>query len=407
MTSSLPLTPLLHEPYLGFEFDKVHTSNFNLCVVSDGSRYYTPFYNSFSDSIVSVAGKSAGFWFGTQIGNREFSVHLAFENLLNKDIAAIQRWLYPDKAGYLIFNETPYKRYYAKISVPPSFSFVPFDGLIKGEFDVSFLLLTEYGEANPDWNFDENTVEESGILPINYKHNKILMPNEPNSVDVGISEPINIYNAGNGISDAEFHFVCEPFPASDSLKIFNAESGEISIIQSLAKLLPDSAVHWKIALITAQKECWGWGLDGSGNQINSKPIHIGAAFNHFYPRIYGIKPLQSRGIGQVVHMGQPDLLFYSCPLSDFENFQPSNKPKENLQIQGFDESLSDTFLCTPQGTFFVDSVLSPFHLQIKEETGLFATIVPPNTKGYFIRPNQFFFNKPIKNFSVRYNHSYI
>ena len=401
------ITPLLHEPYLGFEFDKVHTSNFNLCVVSDGSRYYTPFYNSFSDSLVSVAGKSAGFWFGTQIDNREFSVHLAFENLLNKDISAIQRWLYPDKAGYLVFNEAPYKRYHVKVSTPPSFSFIPFDGLIKGEFDVSFLLLTEYGENNPDWDFNEGMSEESGILPFNYKHSGILMPNEPHSIDIDMSGPVNIYNAGNGISDAEFHFTCEPFSASAPLKISNAESGEISIIQSLADLLPASSVRWKISLISAQKECWGWGLDSNGNKINTKPIHIGAAFNHFYPRIYTVKPLQSRGVGQVIHMGQPDLLFYSCPLSGFENLNPSTMSRTDSQIEGFDESLSDTFLCTPQGTFFVDSILSPFYLQIKEEAGLFATIVPPNTKGYFIRPNQFFFNKPIKDFLVRYNHSYI
>lgn len=391
------------QPYLGFEFDKTHTSDFNLWVVSDGSRYHLPLYNSFSDSLVQVPGRAGDFWFGTEIANREITVHLAFDNLLTKDIPALQRWLYPNKAQWLIFDETPYKRYFAKIAGTPTMSFVPFEAITKGECDVTFSLLGEYGEANPNWEFNEDLTEESGIIPPNYIRKNILMPGEKKNIEA--AQPVYIYNAGNGVADAEFHFICSPFPVTAPLKITNAESGTTSILRDIRKLLPATSIYWEISIQSARKECWAWGLNDQKKRLHTDPVHIGAAFNHFYPRIYHIKPVKTRHVGQVVHGTDPDLLVYSYPISSNDDFQPSNMPKADEHVEAFDDSFSDYILCTPQDSYFIDSVLSPMQIQIKQVDG--QVVIPPGTKGYFIRPNRFFFNKDLEDFSAMYKHTYI
>ena len=52
--------------YLGFTFDGHHSSEFGLLVVSDGSRYHQDLFSNFSDTILTVPGKSGGYFFGTQ-----------------------------------------------------------------------------------------------------------------------------------------------------------------------------------------------------------------------------------------------------------------------------------------------------------------------------------------------------
>ena len=136
--------------YLGFTFAGRHSSEFGLLVVSDGSRYHQNLSSQFSDITTTVPGKNGSYYFGTQIGNREFEINCVFDNMTSHTMHKIQQWLYPNTVGWLIFDEQPYKRYLVKLSNTPIFNFLPFDNfkftqdysfqeeILKGEVNFSF-----------------------------------------------------------------------------------------------------------------------------------------------------------------------------------------------------------------------------------------------------------------------------
>ena len=101
------------EGYLGFTFAGHHSSEFGLTVVSDGSRYHQNLSGNFSDTVLTVPGKNGGYYFGTQINTRDFNIDCAFDDITTQTVNKIQSWLYPNKVGWLIYDEMPYKKIFS------------------------------------------------------------------------------------------------------------------------------------------------------------------------------------------------------------------------------------------------------------------------------------------------------
>lgn len=417
--------------YLGFTFDGRHSSEFGLLVVSDGSRYHQNASSNFSDTITQVPGYNGGYYFGTQIGMRDFDINCVFDEMTTHTLHEMQRWLYPNKVGWLIFDETPYKKYLVKTSNVIQPSFIPFDGensqiksykfqkeILKGEVNISFFSFDEYGYENEEYELqtisDSEIIKQQtldcGLLPHDYIHNGILLSND--KVDIEKNNIFTIYNAGNGIANADFHFEieCNAITDNNPLEFFNFDNGENYIIYNPEKILLKKGYNisnfakYKIDIYGSKKEIWLEGINSNNEKITDSPINIGGCYNHYFPRIYHLKPTEIMIASLLENGEQIEPLFY----------QYSNEVKRNIPSDGssqfsFEEIKnlwSDYTMLTGENVVSINAVLNPVFgfLHFDENT---TSQYVNNQIVYLIYPNKFMCNKDIFNFIPVYKNTYI
>lgn len=154
--------------FIDFEFNGHWASEFKLLAVSDGDRYTSPFYGSVSPNTSTLIGKVGVHKWKTQVGEKEFNIQIAYDDVDLGTLRKIKEWLNPFVIGKLVFKEEPYKYYWVSLSEDPQISFLPFrtedlivdgksykKGVYKGDFTLNFICVDNYGYS--DWSsFDEN-----------------------------------------------------------------------------------------------------------------------------------------------------------------------------------------------------------------------------------------------------------
>ncbi len=430
--------------YLGFTFAGRHSSEFGLLVVSDGSRYHQTFYNQFSDSVVSVPGKAGGYYFGTQFSQRDFDINCVFDNITSHTVQKIQKWLYPNVVGWLIFDEQPYKRYLVKLSTVPSFNFIPFDEfktgggysfqkeILKGELNLSFFMLEEYGKYNPEYELPRITKDslvpqqalDSGIIPSNYVRKNIFLPYEhiipyEQIEDMWPKDSIfSLYNAGNGTAEADFYFIVEKnsFP----LEILNYNDGTIYKITNPSEIIKrkyndeifNNTIKYRIQILAKVKEVWLICLDNKNNQIeNTEKINIGACYNQFYPKVYHLKPTETCIFSQSInYVGSPEPLFYTYSY-DNEDIGSSDSKQRQYTFEEFQKYWNDYTILSEYNTFNVNNIVSPavIFVDYPEDYDFVKNKeqILYNALCYLIYPNKYSCNQNLYNLIVEYDHSYI
>ena len=113
--------------FLGFTFNGVHSSDLGLIRVSDGSRYNENLYPTIQDKTVQVPGGDGTYYFGSFYTQRTFNISVVFDNLSEDQFIRIKQVFGDKEVHDLIFDETPYKVYKAKITGTPNLKYVCFD----------------------------------------------------------------------------------------------------------------------------------------------------------------------------------------------------------------------------------------------------------------------------------------
>jgi len=420
--------------YLGFTFAGRHSSEFGLLVVSDGSRYHQNSYNQFSDSVISVPGKNGGYYFGTQLSQRDFDINCVFDNITPHIMHKIQQWLYPNVVGWLIFDEQPYKKYLVKLSAVPNFNFLPFDELkfaegynfqkevLKGEVNFSFYTIEEYGIYNSDYEIppikkDEiisQQVLDSGLIPKNYKRKNIYLPHETIN-NITESNFFSLYNAGNGIAKANFYVLISKNIAWP-LKIQNFDDGVNYIITNPLETIRkkynniEDIYYYRIEILSSKQEIYITGLNESKQAVTEK-INIGAHYNHFFPKIYHTKPTEIFIFTQVLNKNKmPEPLFYTFNY-DEKDLNSSDTLKKQYTFEEFQKYWNDYTILTPYNTFYINNIISPAVIFIDypedyDYINNFEKIVYKDLC-YLIYPNKFSCNNDIIEFIAEYNYTYI
>ena len=420
--------------YLGFTFDGRHSSEFGLLVVSDGSRYHQNLSSEFSDTVVQVPGRNGGYYFGTQLGMRNFDINCVFDDMSTHTLHELQRWLYPNKVGWLIFDETPYKKYLVKISGIISPSFVPFDKykdiknykfrdeILKGELNISFFSFEEYAYENEEYELPaiveneiiEQQVIDSGLIPNNYSHEGIYFSNEEIS-EITPTSGFELYNAGNGIAKAIFYFTIEKenIKENNPFSIFNLDDGESYIIYDPSSVLEEENINlnevekYKIKIDGIKNEIWLDCINNEDEIINEEPINIGNCYNHYFPHINHTKPtdimilILSKKISDEM---VPEPLFYPYSYEIKDSI-----PSDGSTIYSFEEIKqvwNEYTILDGNNSITINNIINPatafLHLDEALEDLSF------NSKlAYFIYPNKFTVNKTISNFTAVYKNTYI
>lgn len=154
--------------FIDFEFNGHWASEFNLLAVSNGDRYSNSFYGSVNPNTVEMVGKTGVYKWKTQIGEKRFSINIAYDDIDLGTLRKIKEWLNPFVISKLTFKEEPYKYYWVSLADDPEISFLPFrtddvvvdgksykKGVFKGEVTLNFICADNFGYS--DWqSFDED-----------------------------------------------------------------------------------------------------------------------------------------------------------------------------------------------------------------------------------------------------------
>lgn len=149
-----PNETINRDAFTGFTFGQYHSSQFNILRVSGGSRYDDEVLPSAKDTTISVAGADGLFYVNSTKSERTFNLQFAYDSLREEDILNIREWLSPRIEQKLIFDERPYKYYWAKVTGAPKFTYICFDDMedpnkrvYKGEGTVTFTCYYPYAKS--------------------------------------------------------------------------------------------------------------------------------------------------------------------------------------------------------------------------------------------------------------------
>lgn len=177
-----PVQRNLAGDFIGFTFDNIHSSELGLTRVSNGSRYESNLLPSFQDALVQPEGRDGTYYFGSTFKERPIKVQTAFDSVTEVQYRKIIETFSDKKLHKLIFDETPYKVYYAKLKQNPTIKKICFDEgegrerIYKGELDLDFVCYTPYAYARVS-HYNERVKEEEFILTFDKGESNSIMHN--------------------------------------------------------------------------------------------------------------------------------------------------------------------------------------------------------------------------------------
>ena len=129
--------------YMGFTYNNRHSSDLGIVRTSDGSRFNENLLPTMQDKTVQVPGGDGTYYFGSYFTQRQFSVSFAFDSLTEKQLTELKAHFGDKQIHDLIFDETPYKVYSAKVTGTATIKHIPFaegdtNRLYKGEGTIQF-----------------------------------------------------------------------------------------------------------------------------------------------------------------------------------------------------------------------------------------------------------------------------
>lgn len=144
-----------YDDFIGFQFGEYHfpdkDAGFMLYRVSDGSRYTDPSVAQFNDTKTTIPGGDGTYYWDSFYTQRAFTVLCAFDSLTEAQIRKIRQIFNGKAENWLIFDETPFKKYRVKMQSPPQLKYLAFnegegkERVYKGELTLNFVSYTPYG----------------------------------------------------------------------------------------------------------------------------------------------------------------------------------------------------------------------------------------------------------------------
>ena len=154
--------------YLGFTYNGVHSSTLGIVRTSDGSRFNENLLPTMQDKTVQVPGGDGTYYFGSYYTLRPFNVSFAFDSLTEQQVVELKSHFGDKKIHDLIFDETPYKVYRAKVTGTATMKYIPFnegegrERVYKGEGSIQFTCYFPFAKSKYKWlseSADENKAE--------------------------------------------------------------------------------------------------------------------------------------------------------------------------------------------------------------------------------------------------------
>lgn len=137
--------------FTGFTFGNKHSSELGITRISNGSRYDENLLPTMQDKTVQVPGGDGTYYFGSFHTQKPFNIPIAFDSLTEEEVRTLRDHFGSKIPQRLIFDETPYKYYMAKVTGTPQIKTICFDEsgarIYKGEGTINFTCYYPYAKS--------------------------------------------------------------------------------------------------------------------------------------------------------------------------------------------------------------------------------------------------------------------
>ena len=207
--------------FISFSYNGVHSTELGVVHVSTSDRYTDSLLPTIQDKTVQVPGSDGTYFFGSYYTQQQFTLSVAFDNV-SEDQIRLARKLFGDRQSHpLVFDEEPYKIYYAKITGTPQLTYVPFQNydedastrprIYKGEGQFNFICYEPFAHCPNAYKYlDTWVVGQNG--PSWYKYNNknewnysAGLLNTKGTYDTFNNGSFKVYNPGD--VEADFKFI--------------------------------------------------------------------------------------------------------------------------------------------------------------------------------------------------------
>ena len=276
--------------FIGFTYNGYHSiRDLNIYRTSDGSRYNENLTATMTDKTADVPGGDGQYYFGTQFKNRTFNVSYAFDSLSESGLARLREAFRGDGVHDLIFDETPYKVWSAKVTGTAQIKHICFEEngerIYKGEGSITFTCY--YPFAHTPKIKSQISPESVQMIPINRWIPTNMLIQKNGRIQILLNVPIKIkYNPqiGDGWGEEETRTISldeqdKNYTISNTYKVLITaiqlipEEGQ-SVAQNLITIYPNDNVttHCKFSYTT--RGCFEHFREHeSGRDINSYSIY--------------------------------------------------------------------------------------------------------------------------------------
>lgn len=192
--------------FLGFSIGDIHSSELKIVRTSSGDRYEQGLLPEFKDTTVEIPGGDGMYYFDSHYTSKKFQIDFAFDSLTEFEIRRLSQILGFKGTQWLIFDETPYKKYRVKCAQPPTIKYICFEGqngvdVYKGEGTLNLIAYYPFGVSQ------EIEVEVEQQTMVASVENRAIVSSEPgwiitNSGDLPIDNLKIVFN-GNDIETGD------------------------------------------------------------------------------------------------------------------------------------------------------------------------------------------------------------
>lgn len=196
--------------FIGFTYCGLHSfTDLQVVRTSNGSRYNESLLPAFQDVTASVPGRDGQLYWESFYSNKTWNIPIAFDSLTEIKFRALRQAFDAKKEGWLIFDELPFKKYWAKVQTPPQLNYICFDDpetggrVYKGEGTITFVAYDPFARSVYKYlsSFSEqdypNKAEWSAASG---------MKSTQGSYDGTNATSILVYNAGDMPTDWKAYF---------------------------------------------------------------------------------------------------------------------------------------------------------------------------------------------------------
>ena len=233
--------------FISFSYNGVHSTDLGIVHVSSSDRYADALLPTIQDKTVQVSGSDGTYFFGSYYTQRPITLNIAFDSMTETQLRRA-RVLFGDKQSHpLVFDEEPYKVYYAKVIGTPQYNYICFNNyeddsninprIYKGEGTINFICydpfahcpnqykyLDQWTVNNPSWYKYDNKNE--------WKYSANLLSTKGTGTaayDTFLNRSFKLYNPGD--VEADFKLIV-PIEASFSgIKVSNNTDLESHTLQ--------------------------------------------------------------------------------------------------------------------------------------------------------------------------------
>lgn len=142
---------LVMQDFIGFTYNGYHSSQLGIYRTSNSSRFDDDITATMADKTAEVPGGNGQYYFGTTFTNKTFNVPFVFDNLTEDKLRTIKKIFSGDGIHDLIFDETPFKAWSAKVTGSATMKHLCFEEngqrIYKGEGSITFTCYYPYAHT--------------------------------------------------------------------------------------------------------------------------------------------------------------------------------------------------------------------------------------------------------------------